>query len=88
MLAVGVHLHCMGKPRAGGFFQPTNDRRAFPCIIGQADQRHLRMFFRQTFQLQSGTLFAAVIDDQARQTARLQARQHARHHRPVVVAGD
>ena len=86
--AVDVHQHCMGKPRAGGFFQPSNDRRAFPCIVGQETQRHLRIFVSQTFQLQSGTLFAAVIDDQARQTARLQARQHARHHRAVVVAGD
>ncbi|MNZ61901.1 hypothetical protein D3C78_800040 [compost metagenome] len=67
VLAVGIHLHRMGKARARRFFQPTDHRRAFTRVFSQTDKRDLRLFGGKAFQLQTCSFIAAVIHNQARQ---------------------
>ncbi len=88
MLSIGIHLHRMGISRPGAHFQPADHRRAFTGVVRQPHQGDMGIVSSQLVQRLPGTGVAAIVDHNNRQLKRCQARQHVRHHCPVVVAGD
>ena len=88
MAIFGIDLHRMGKTSLRRHLHTAQHRRTFSGVLRQPHQRQRAVFCCQPIQYRLGSGIAAVINDNARQTKRHQARQHRCHHGTVVITGD